>query len=92
MAYVGKYIDKASYRVFCMMGDGETAEGAVWEAASFSSYYKLDNLVAIVDVNRLGQSQATALGHDVETYKVKSALSESTNTSRPDSLLSDSTP
>ena len=42
----------SSYRVYCMMGDGETAEGSVWEAASFSSYYKLDNLVAIVDVNR----------------------------------------
>ena len=41
-----------SYRVFCVMGDGETAEGSVWEAAAFSSYYKLDNLVAIVDVNR----------------------------------------
>ncbi|VDN32647.1 unnamed protein product [Cylicostephanus goldi] len=33
MAYVGKYIDKASYRVFCLMGDGENAEGAIWEAA-----------------------------------------------------------
>lgn len=71
MAYVGKYIDKASYRVFCLMGDGESAEGSVWEAASFSSTYKLDNLVAIVDVNRLGQSQATALGHDVETYAAR---------------------
>ena len=35
------------------MGDGETAEGSVWEAAAFASYYNLDNLVAIVDVNRL---------------------------------------
>lgn len=41
-----------SYRVYCMLGDGETAEGSVWEAAAFSSYYQLDNLVAIVDVNR----------------------------------------
>ena len=51
------------------MGDGESAEGSVWEAASFSSHYKLDNLVAIVDVNRLGQSQPTALQHDMETYR-----------------------
>lgn len=41
-----------SYRVYCMLGDGETAEGSVWEAAAFSSHYQLDNLVAIVDVNR----------------------------------------
>lgn len=69
MAYCGKYIDKASYRTYCVTGDGETAEGSVWEAASFASYYKLDNLVLIVDVNRLGQSEPAALGHDVETYK-----------------------
>ncbi|EGT60053.1 hypothetical protein CAEBREN_25396 [Caenorhabditis brenneri] len=73
MAYVGKYMDKASYRVFCLLGDGESAEGSVWEAAAFASIYKLDNLVAIVDVNRLGQSQATSLGHDVETYKARFA-------------------
>ena len=51
------------------MGGGESAEGSVWEAASFFSHYKLDNLVAIVDVNRLGQSQPTALQHDMETYR-----------------------
>lgn len=68
MAYGGKYVDKASYRVYCLLGDGETAEGSVWEAASFSSYYKLDNLVAIVDINRLGQSQGTQLEHDLGTY------------------------
>lgn len=52
-----------------MTGDGETAEGSIWEAASFASYYKLDNLTLIVDVNRLGQSQPAALEHDVETYR-----------------------
>ncbi|VDK71421.1 unnamed protein product [Onchocerca ochengi] len=66
MAYAGKYIDKASYRVYCLLGDGECAEGSVWEAAAFASYYKLDNLVAIVDMNRLGQTQQTMLGHDAE--------------------------
>ena len=59
----------SSYRTYCITGDGETAEGSVWEAASFASYYKLDNLVLIVDVNRLGQSQPAALEHDVETYR-----------------------
>ncbi|KAA3671232.1 transketolase [Paragonimus westermani] len=41
MAYVGKYIDKASYRVYCVVGDGEAAEGNIWEALAFASYYKV---------------------------------------------------
>jgi transketolase len=41
-------------RVYCLMGDGETAEGAVWEAAAFASYYGLNNLIALVDINRQG--------------------------------------
>jgi len=69
MAYVGKYVDKAPYRVFCLIGDGESAEGSIWEALSFASIYKLDNLVAIFDINRLGQSEATAFGHDMALYK-----------------------
>ncbi|CAH8473361.1 unnamed protein product [Schistosoma mattheei] len=71
MAYVGKYIDKASYRVYCVVGDGESAEGSIWEAIAFSSYYKLDNLVIIFDVNRLGQSQPTQLQHHLETYRLR---------------------
>lgn len=50
------------------MGDGETAEGSVWEAANFASFYKLDNLIAIVDVNRLGQSGATSIADNYEIY------------------------
>ncbi|XP_053551828.1 transketolase-like protein 1 [Bombina bombina] len=69
MAYTGKYFDKASYRVYCLLGDGESSEGAVWEAMAFASHYKLDNLVAIFDVNRLGQSEAAPLQHDMETYR-----------------------
>lgn len=69
MAYTGKYFDKAPYRVYCMIGDGESAEGSIWEALSFAGHYKLDNMVAIFDVNRLGQSEPTALGHDVTTYQ-----------------------
>lgn len=52
-----------------MMGDGECSEGSVWEAMAFASYYKLDNLVAIMDVNRLGQSEAAPLKHDMEAYR-----------------------
>lgn len=51
------------------MGDGETAEGSIWEAVAFASHYKLDNLVAIVDVNRLGQSEPTSLQHEVDLYR-----------------------
>ncbi|EDV24065.1 Transketolase [Trichoplax sp. H2] len=69
MAYSGKYFDNASYRVYCLMGDGETAEGSIWEAVAFASHYKLDNLVGIVDVNRLGQSEPTSLQHNLEAYR-----------------------
>lgn len=51
------------------MGDGECAEGSVWEAASFASYYKLDNLIMILDCNRLGQSAPTQVQHEVDIYK-----------------------
>lgn len=52
MAYVGKHYDQASYRVFCLIGDGESSEGSIWEAMNFAGHYQLDNLVAIFDVNR----------------------------------------
>jgi transketolase len=51
------------------MGDGEAAEGSVWEAAELASYYKLDNLIGLLDVNGLGQSQRTMYGHDTEVYR-----------------------
>ncbi|XP_058807688.1 transketolase isoform X3 [Phymastichus coffea] len=69
MAYVGKYFDKASYRAYCLIGDGEAAEGSIWEALHFASYYKLDNLCAIFDINRLGQSEPTSLQHNMEVYR-----------------------
>lgn len=65
IALNGKYLDRLDYRVYVLLGDGETAEGAVWEAAGFASHYGLDNLCVIVDVNRLGQTQATMYGHDL---------------------------
>jgi transketolase len=62
-------LDNLDYRTYVLMGDGECAEGAVWEAASLAGINQLNNLVAIVDVNRLGQSQETAFGHNLATYK-----------------------
>jgi len=69
MAFIGKYLDKASYRTYCLMGDGESMEGNIWEALNFAGYYKLNNLCAIIDVNRLGQSDPAPLQHDMETYR-----------------------
>jgi transketolase len=59
------------YRTYVLMGDGETAEGSVWEAAASGHFHKLDNLCAIVDVNALGQSRATELGHDMDTHRAR---------------------
>lgn len=71
MAFVGKKLDKADYNVYCLLGDGESAEGSVWEALSFSSIHKLDNLVAIFDINRLGQSEPAPLQHHMEIYEAR---------------------
>jgi transketolase len=61
-------LDNLGYNTYVLLGDGEIAEGAVWEAASLAGIHKLNNLIAIVDANRLGQSQATAFGHDIGVY------------------------
>ncbi len=68
MALNGKYLDKSDYRVYVLMGDGESAEGAVWEAVALASHYKLNNLIGIVDVNGRGQSQRTMYGFDTGSY------------------------
>ena len=68
MALNGKYLDASDYRVYVLLGDGETAEGGVWEAAALASHYELNNLIGIVDVNALGQSQRTMYTFDVDTY------------------------
>lgn len=62
---------KNGTRTFVLMGDGELAEGSVWEAFALSSHMKVGNLFAIVDVNRLGQSCETMHGHDLNTYARK---------------------
>ena len=61
----------SSYRTYVLLGDGETAEGSVWEAAEAAAFHAVDNLVGITDVNRLGQSRATMWQHDMEAYASK---------------------
>src|SRR5258707_5508558 len=67
-ALAGKYLDKLPYHVWVLLGDSEMAEGSQWEAFDHASYYKLDNLVAILDVNRLGQRGETELGWNTTAY------------------------
>jgi transketolase len=66
-------LDKSPGRTFVLLGDGECAEGQVWEAAAAAAHWKLRNLVAVVDVNRLGQSDWTMHGHDLAALKRKFA-------------------
>jgi len=56
----------SDYRTYVLLGDGEMAEGSVWEAADVAVYHKLDSLCAVIDVNGLGQSQHTQFGHNME--------------------------
>ena len=56
----------SDYRTYALLGDGETAEGSVWEAAELAAFKKVDNLVGITDVNRLGQSRPTMWQHDLD--------------------------
>ena len=55
-------------KTYVLTGDGELAEGQIWEAANFAAHEKLDNLIVILDINRLGQSQETMFGHNVDEY------------------------
>lgn len=68
IALAGKRLDHADYRVWVLCGDSELAEGSVWEAAEQAAYEHLDNLTAVVDVNRLGQRGPTRHGHDLDAY------------------------
>jgi transketolase len=61
----------SDYRTYVLIGDGESAEGSVWEAAEVASHYRLDNLCGITDANRLGQSRETQVGHLVEAYATR---------------------
>src|SRR2546430_5142640 len=59
---------KSDYRTYVLIGDGESAEGSVWEAADVAAIDKLDNLCGITDVNGLGQSRPTMWEHDMEQF------------------------
>jgi len=71
MALNGKYLDRLPYRVWVLLGDSETAEGSIWESFDKGTYYKLDNLAAILDMNRLGQRGETELGWHSEKYAAR---------------------
>ncbi len=68
IALAGKYLDKLPYHVWVLLGDSEMAEGSQWEAFDHAAHYKLDNLVAILDVNRLGQRGETMWGWNTTVY------------------------
>src|SRR5215211_7324329 len=68
LALAAKRLDRLPARVWVLCGDGELAEGSIWEAFEHASHEELDNLTAIVDVNRLGQTGETMHGWDLGAY------------------------
>lgn len=68
VALAGKYLDKEPYRTWVLCGDSEMAEGSMWEAFQHASFYELDNLIAILDMNRLGQTRETMDGWNSDHY------------------------
>ena len=71
IAEAGRRLDRLPYRVWVLCGDSELAEGSIWEAFMHAGWAGLDNLTAIVDVNRLGQTRETMLGWDLDTYAAR---------------------
>ena len=69
MALNAKYLDKLPYRTYVLLGDSEMAEGSQWESIQLAVHYKLDNLVGVLDVNRLGQRGETMYGYDLAAYE-----------------------
>ena len=61
--------EKLNYTTYVLCGDGELAEGQIWEAANFASYHQLNNLIVMLDINRLAQSGETMFGHHMEQYE-----------------------
>ena len=73
LALAAKRLDRLPYRTYVLLGDSEMAEGSQWEAIQIAAHYKLDNLVGILDVNRLGQRGETMYGHDLQAYQQRIA-------------------
>jgi transketolase len=71
ISLAGKYLDKLPYKTWVLLGDSETAEGSIYEAFHLAAHYKLNNLVAILDCNRLGQRGETELGWNTEAYAAR---------------------
>ena len=69
IALNAKYLDKLPYTTYVLLGDSEMAEGSQWETMQLAAHYKLDNLVGVLDVNRLGQRGETLYGHDLMAYE-----------------------
>jgi transketolase len=73
IALAARYLERQFYRVWVLCGDSELAEGSIWEALDKAAYYELSNLIAIVDVNRLGQRGETELGWNLDAYARRAA-------------------
>jgi len=71
VALAGKTLDRLDYRVWVLCGDSEMAEGSMWEAFEAAGFHGLDNLTAIIDVNRLGQRGQTMHGWDLDAYAAR---------------------
>jgi len=65
------HMDKRDFKTYVLLGDSELSEGSIWEAAEIASYYKLNNLIALADCNRLGQTGETMHGYHIERYAAK---------------------
>ncbi|WP_437646406.1 transketolase [Sorangium sp. So ce362] len=68
IALSGKYLEKIPYRVWVLLGDSEMSEGSIWEAFDHARHYQLGNIIAILDMNRLGQRGQTPLGWNSAAY------------------------
>jgi transketolase len=68
MAIAGKRLDRTAMRAWVLIGDSEMAEGSQWEGFEHAAFYELDNIVAILDINRLGQRGETMHGWDLDSY------------------------
>lgn len=71
MALAAKRLDDLDYRTYVLLGDSEMSEGSQWESMQIAARYELDNLVGVLDVNRLGQRGPTMYGHDLDAYRLR---------------------